>query len=161
MTLADLVTGEPVFVDANTFVYHFTAHHLFGPACSQFLLRIARQEVAGFTATHVLSEVAHRVMTTEASSLHKWSASGIVPRLKQNPDIVKSLANFRQAVEQIPQYGVQVSLKNRSGPSLPLLSCSAFPVLRGFGVLSPSSAARTHRPLSFRCPLPVFRLTTG
>jgi predicted nucleic acid-binding protein len=108
MTFADLVTGEPVFVDANTFVYHFTAHHLFGPACSQFLLRIARQEVAGFTATHVLSEVAHRVMTTEASSLHKWSASGIVPRLKQNPDIVKSLANFRQAVEQIPQYGVQV-----------------------------------------------------
>ncbi len=101
MTFADLVTGEPVFVDANTFVYHFTAHHLFGPACSQFLLRIARQEVA-------LSEVAHRVMTTEASSLHKWSASGIVPRLKQHPDIVKSLANFRQAVEQIPQYGVQV-----------------------------------------------------
>ena len=47
-------------------------------------------------------------MTTEASSLHKWSASGIVPRLKQNPGIVKSLANFRQAVEQIPQYGIQV-----------------------------------------------------
>jgi predicted nucleic acid-binding protein len=71
MTFADLVAGEPVFVDANTFVYHFTAHHLFGAACSQFLLRMARQEVAGFTATHVLSEVAHRVMTTEASSLHK------------------------------------------------------------------------------------------
>ena len=69
---------------------------------------IARRELAAFTATHLLSEVAHRVMTTEASSLHKWPASGIVARLKQNPGIVQNLTNFRHAVEQIPLYGVHV-----------------------------------------------------
>jgi predicted nucleic acid-binding protein len=60
------------------------------------------------TATHILSEVAHRVMTIEASSLHNWPAAGIVPRLKQNPGIVQNLTNSRQAVEQIPLYGVHI-----------------------------------------------------
>jgi predicted nucleic acid-binding protein len=108
MIFADLGAGDSVFVDANTFVYHFTAHPRFGASCSQFLQRIARQELAGFTATHILSEVAHRVMTIEASSLHKWPATGIVPRLKQNHGMVQNLTNFRQAVEQIPVYGVHV-----------------------------------------------------
>ena len=45
MIFADFAAGESVFVDANTFVYHFTAHPRFGPACSQFLQRIALQEL--------------------------------------------------------------------------------------------------------------------
>jgi predicted nucleic acid-binding protein len=108
MIFADLGAGDSVFVDANTFVYHFTADPRFGSACSQLLQRIARRKLAAFTATHILSEVAHRVMTIEASSLQKWPASGIVPRLKQNPGIVQNLTNFRQAVEQIPLYGIHV-----------------------------------------------------
>jgi predicted nucleic acid-binding protein len=108
MIFADLAAGDSVFVDANTFVYHFTAHPRFGPSCSQFLQRIALQDLTAFTSTHMLSEVAHRVMTIEASSLHNWPPAGIVSRLKQNPAIVQNLTNFRQAVDQIPLYGVQV-----------------------------------------------------
>ena len=31
MTFADIPAGSSVFVDANTFVYHFQPHPLYGP----------------------------------------------------------------------------------------------------------------------------------
>ncbi len=64
MIFADLLTGESVFLDANTLVYHFTLHPTFGAACSQLLDRIEHQDLQGFTSTHILSELAHRLMTT-------------------------------------------------------------------------------------------------
>ena len=57
---------ESVFVDANAFVYHFTPHPTFKAACSDFLDRIEHGDLLGFTSTHVLTDVAHRLMTTEA-----------------------------------------------------------------------------------------------
>jgi hypothetical protein len=38
MTLAQLRTGEAVFVDANIFVFHFASDPKFQAACSQFLI---------------------------------------------------------------------------------------------------------------------------
>jgi hypothetical protein len=40
MTLAQLRTGEAVFMDANIFVFHFAPDPKFQAACSQLLLRI-------------------------------------------------------------------------------------------------------------------------
>ena len=34
MTFADLQLGDAVFLDANTFIYHFTPDPLLGPPCS-------------------------------------------------------------------------------------------------------------------------------
>ena len=68
MTFADLKTGDSVFLDANTLVYHFTADAAFGTACTQLLQRIEHQDLLGFTSTGVLGETAHRLMTTKASS---------------------------------------------------------------------------------------------
>jgi len=34
MTFAELVRGDSVFLDANTFVYHFEPHAVFGPPCT-------------------------------------------------------------------------------------------------------------------------------
>jgi predicted nucleic acid-binding protein len=87
MIFADLPAGSSIFVDANTLVYHFGPHPVFGPACQQFVQRIENGEIAGFTSTAVLSEVAHRMMTLEASILFGWP-SKVVDRLKQNPAAV-------------------------------------------------------------------------
>jgi len=107
MIFADLPAGASIFVDANTLVYHFGPHPMFGPACQQFVQRIENGEITGYTSTPVLSEVAHRVMTLEASTLFGWP-SKIVDRLKQNPAAVGKLSKFRQAVEKIPQLNIQV-----------------------------------------------------
>jgi predicted nucleic acid-binding protein len=108
MTFADLPAGATVFVDANTLVYHFQPHPLFGAACTDLMERIERQELAGFTSTHVLSEVAHRLMTLEACSLFHWPFAGIAQRLRHHAAQVRTLTRFRQAIQEVPRLGIQV-----------------------------------------------------
>ena len=52
MTFADLLSGDSVFLDANTLIYHFSSHATFGAACTQLVQRIENGELAGYTSTH-------------------------------------------------------------------------------------------------------------
>jgi hypothetical protein len=56
MIFADLASGDRVFLDANTFIYHFASHAIFGPACRDLVQRIEQGDVFGITSTHVLSK---------------------------------------------------------------------------------------------------------
>jgi predicted nucleic acid-binding protein len=108
MIFGDLLAGQSVFVDANTLVYHFEPHPIHGPACTALVKRIELQEIVGFTSTHVLSEVAHRLMTLEAMKRFGWPVAGIAQRLRNHPASVQQLAAFRQAVASVPRLGIQV-----------------------------------------------------
>src|SRR5438445_13086671 len=101
MTFADCQAGDSVFVDANTFVYHCTFDPVHGSACTNLLDEIGRGILTGFTSTHLLSEVAHRLMTLEASRLLGRSQTGMAYYLKQHLAEVQRLTGFRQAIEDI------------------------------------------------------------
>jgi predicted nucleic acid-binding protein len=107
MTFTDLVRGASFFVDANIFVFYFQPHVLFGSSCTDLLRRIELRELSGYTSTLVLGEVAHRLMTLEASTRFGWPTK-IVDRLKQNPATVQRLVHYRSALQKIPQMGIQV-----------------------------------------------------
>lgn len=66
MIFADIPNGASLFIDANTFVYHFTPHPTLKAACTDLCDRIEQGGLLGFTSTHVITDVAHRLMTTEA-----------------------------------------------------------------------------------------------
>jgi hypothetical protein len=51
---ADVAVGASLFIDANTFVFHFMPHPTLGIACADLLARIKRGEVFAATSTHVL-----------------------------------------------------------------------------------------------------------
>ena len=108
MIFADFRAGDTLFLDANTLVYHFAHDLVYGPSCSQLLQRIENQEIRGLTSTHVLTEMAHRLMTIEAIAAFAWPIAGIAQRLRHHPVQVQQLAGFRQAVEQILQSQIQV-----------------------------------------------------
>jgi predicted nucleic acid-binding protein len=108
VTFADLVAGDAIFLDANLFVYHFASDPRYGAACTQLLQRIENQEILGLTSTHVLTEMAHRVMTVEAITAFAWPMSGIARRLRKHPAQVQQLAGFHQAVERVLQSRIQV-----------------------------------------------------
>jgi predicted nucleic acid-binding protein len=108
MIFADLVLGDSVFLDANTLIYHFTTNPLFGTACSGLLRRIERQEIVGFTSTHMLTEVAHRIMTIEASNTFGWPLARVLQRLQRQPSQVQRLTGFRQAVDDVLRSSIQV-----------------------------------------------------
>jgi predicted nucleic acid-binding protein len=108
MTFADLATGDAVFVDANTLIHLFQPHPQLGPFCQQLFQRIDNQDLAGFTSSHVVSEVSHRLMTVEAHRALNWPIPGIGNRLRTNPHEVQKLSLFRRAVEQIAQSRLQI-----------------------------------------------------
>ena len=108
MTFLDLVAGDAVFIDANTFVYYFAPDPRWSGPCGQLLQRIQNQEIAGHTSAAILSEVAHRLMTIEARARHGWTAGKVLQRLKQNPHIVQTLTHSEAAVASINGARVQI-----------------------------------------------------
>jgi predicted nucleic acid-binding protein len=108
MIFADLASGDSVFVDANTLIYHFGPHPAFGTACRQLVGRIENQDLLGFTSTHMLGEVAHQLMIAEALTLPGWSAGKVKKRLRQQPAVLQSLTGFRTAVETVLQSRITV-----------------------------------------------------
>jgi predicted nucleic acid-binding protein len=97
-----------IFLDASVFIHHFEPNALFGPAATEFLERIENQEISGLTATHILSEVAHRLMTIEAMQAFGWKSAGIALRLRNHPIQVQTLKRFRQAIQEIPLFGIRI-----------------------------------------------------
>jgi predicted nucleic acid-binding protein len=108
MIYAALPAGATVFLDASVFIHHFEPNAAFGPAATDFLERIENQEINGVTATHIVSEVAHRLMTFEAMQAFGWKSAGIALRLRNHPAQVQSLKRFRQAVQEIPLFGIRI-----------------------------------------------------
>jgi predicted nucleic acid-binding protein len=101
MIFADLVAGDSVFVDANTFIYHFGPDPVLGPPSSQLLQRIESQELAAFTSIHLLGEVVHKLMTIEAHARFGWPLAGMANRLRRHPAEVQQLTAYRRALDQV------------------------------------------------------------
>jgi predicted nucleic acid-binding protein len=108
MIFPNIPLGADVFVDANTLVYHFAPDPVLGIACSDLLIRIRRQEIHGFTSTHVVAEMAHHLMTLEAIKALGWRSGKIAQRLGKNPAEVQKLTVFRQAIREVPIFGIRV-----------------------------------------------------
>jgi predicted nucleic acid-binding protein len=108
MTFDDISAGSDVFVDANTFIYYFQPHPVFGPACQQLFLRIENKEFRGLTSAHVLGSVVHRVMIQEAASLFNRPATGMVGWLKHHPAALQRLSRHRRAVDEVSLIGIQI-----------------------------------------------------
>jgi predicted nucleic acid-binding protein len=110
MTFADVPAGESVFLDANTFVYHFISDPRYGAACTSLLERLERQEIEGWTSPHILAEVSHRLMTIEACSAFGRAYQGVAARLSRHPEHVQKLHRFREAITRILLLGLRVLL---------------------------------------------------
>jgi predicted nucleic acid-binding protein len=82
MTFDAILNGTELFLDANTLIYHFTNHAKNGAACTRLLERIELQELRGYVSSHVLADVAHRLMTIEAMNRLSWPPAGLAARLK-------------------------------------------------------------------------------
>lgn len=108
MTFGDLLVGDAVFFDANTLICHFEPHGQYGPPCTALIQRVELQELVGFSSTHVLSEVAHRLMCLEGMKRFGWPVAGIAQRMRKHSAAVQQLIDFRQALESIPKLGIQL-----------------------------------------------------
>ncbi len=129
MTFADIPAGQVVFLDANPLVEHFATNLLTGPACTALLKRIANQEIQASTSTHVLGEMAHRLLTFEACATFGWPYKGIAQRLANHPNEITKLSKYRQAINEVTLFGIQIF------PVLPHHVPLACDMMRKYGLL--------------------------
>jgi len=107
MIFSNLADGESVFLEANILVYHFAPYPLFGQPANVLVHRIENQAISGYTSTAVLSDMAHHLMTFEASAVFGWTTK-VVQRLRNDPAVVQQLTLFHQAVAAVPALGIRV-----------------------------------------------------
>ncbi len=108
MIFAEIGTGAAVFLDANTLIYHFTGEPQFGAACTGLIQRIADGQVQGLISTHVLGDVAHRLMTLEAMELMNWPAAALASRLRKHRQQIPALKIYREAITAVPNLGIRI-----------------------------------------------------
>lgn len=105
--LATLPSHRSVFIDANIFIYHFTQSPL-TTACTAFLQRVEDGEVRGLTSVVTLTEVAHRLMLLEAIHVFHLPSRTAVRTLKEHPELVQQLSQYKTATEKIPAFNVAI-----------------------------------------------------
>lgn len=108
MTFDRIPSGSQVFLDANALIYHFTNDSVYGPASTRLVERIEFGDLQGYTSADVVSDVAHRMMTIEAMHQFGWPIAGIAARLRKQHAEIAKLSTFQQAIEEVPQLGIQV-----------------------------------------------------
>jgi predicted nucleic acid-binding protein len=130
MTFDAIPHGAAIFIDANVLVYKFSNHPAFAAPCNHLLQRIENGELSGYVAAAGVSDMAHRLMAMEAGTLFGWPNQGIARRLRSHPTQVQQLALYRQAIDDLALFGLQILPIDGSLVSL------AADVTRQYGLLS-------------------------
>jgi predicted nucleic acid-binding protein len=108
MRFAEIPPRVAIFVDANTLVYHFANEPQYGAACTELVKRTEQRQLEGFTSTHVLADVAHRLMTLEAIKTFGWPPARIAVQLRRHRQEIPKLQVYREAIARIPLLGLHV-----------------------------------------------------
>lgn len=109
MFLSDIADGTSVFIDANIFVYHFTANSRFNQSCTDFLERAEAGGVHGVTSASVALEATHRLMIEEAKlHLPDIKPKDIVSYLKAHPEIIKKLTIHQTIPSKITMLNIKI-----------------------------------------------------
>lgn len=116
VTFDSIPAGSAVFLDANTLVYAFTADPRFSAACANLLRRIENKEFQAVTSAHV-GEMAHRLITLEASSKLKRALAGLVNWLKRHPLEVQALSSNRNAIDELSILPITIHAVTRANVS--------------------------------------------
>ncbi len=103
--LEEIPAKSRVFIDSNIFIYHFLD---LSDTCSNLLERAERRELRACTSTVVLGEVLHRLMLSEAVEKYRIKPYQAVRYLKEHPEVVSSLEKCEIAVEEIPEFNVEI-----------------------------------------------------
>jgi uncharacterized protein len=67
-SLASYSADEPIFVDANIFLFHAFNDERFGEVATAFLTRIENQEIKALTSSLVIDEVLFKILVQEAAA---------------------------------------------------------------------------------------------
>jgi predicted nucleic acid-binding protein len=104
-TFEEVPAGRRIFLDAGVFIYHF---YRGSTQCRRLLERCERGEIQGLTSVVVILETTHRLMMAEAVRSGHVTGGGVARKLRERPEVVRVLHEYRRQVESISRWGIQV-----------------------------------------------------
>lgn len=93
--------GGEIFLDANILLYELTSHPRFGISCHELIAKTEEGAVKSFISPFVITEVVHKLMIFETCDRYDLHMSAAITYLKSNPRAIKSLGQYRQALDLI------------------------------------------------------------
>ncbi len=98
MTFSEVAPRTKLYIDANIFVYASIGA---SRECRDLLERCDRRELDAYTGTHVLLEVAHRLMMIEAVDKGLVMPGNVPGKLRRRPELVSQLQDYSDAIRHI------------------------------------------------------------
>ncbi|MCD6369330.1 MAG: type II toxin-antitoxin system VapC family toxin [Thermoproteales archaeon] len=89
--LARVPKGTSIFVDANIFHLYLRGPKPIRDICTEFLERIEKGELKGYTSTLVLDELAYKLMLRRVEELYRRNPLKV---LKENRKVVAEVAPY-------------------------------------------------------------------
>ena len=105
MTFNEIVRDAHLYIDANIFVYYFGRS---SNDCTALIDRCERGEIKAYTGTHVLLEVAHRLMMTEAVDKGFVTPGNVPRKLRLRPELASQLNEYSEAIQHILDIGIEM-----------------------------------------------------
>lgn len=86
MKLDDFPGTEPIYVDANIFIYVLLAHPRLLMPCKRFLEKVERGTIQAIASPLMLDEVAYKIIVERLKTiLQQPTATLVLERIKQDP----------------------------------------------------------------------------
>jgi len=102
MNLIDVPKNENIIIDANILIY---ANNKSSIQCLDFVERCARKETFGIIPTHILAEVMHNFMISEARDIGALKGSNPAKQLSENSNLIKSLSRYKSVIRDLISSG--------------------------------------------------------
>ena len=108
LKLRELPATEEIFIDANIFLYSAFKHPVFGNKCKNFLIRIEKGEIKGYTSDFVLNEIFHKLMIAEIVKKFGIAAKQVVRFVKKKPEVIAELETVWTEMEIIKGFNISI-----------------------------------------------------
>jgi hypothetical protein len=106
LILSQLQPGERVFIDTNIFLYAVFEHSTYGRSCRDFLRRVEKDELLGFTSDLAMNEVFHKLMISEIAETEGIEANNAAKLIKREPEIIGDLRRIWEEMELLSDFGI-------------------------------------------------------
>ena len=110
--LAEFAADEPIFIDANIFLFHAFDDENYGEIATSFLTRVESGEINAVTSALVIDEVLFKILVQEAAAhLKKPTIWGIRKALKEKPfleKVYKPVLKYRAYLESLALLGLEI-----------------------------------------------------
>jgi len=91
--LKSIPDGTKIIIDSNIILYTALDHPVFQRSCTDFLIRVEREEIQGFIPSVVIQEIAHHFIISELMEKgYGKNVSDCIASYKRNPLIMNDLS---------------------------------------------------------------------